>query len=456
MQLISYLATDPGRVRLLNEDSVRVVPAPARGAPAGRGTLLVVADGMGGHDAGEVASEQAVTTIVDAYFRLAGSAAVALTGAIEEANWAIFRRASEEARKGMGTTVVAAAFVDGLLHIAHVGDSRLYLIRKGRIEALTEDHSLVAEQINAGLITEEEAERHPHRNVISRAVGTSPTVEVELAARSPLLLEEGDIVVLCSDGLTEHLRAADILRVVQGHPREQAAAALIEAANEAGGMDNITAIVAFAEPDGAAQAATLPYPALRDEAVGRERRAAPPPAPADSSRGWAPMLALLLLLVMGGSALLWWMTRDEPALLPLPAASPAVVTASPATPTLLAAPFLTLDRFPRPLTVTRRLPVDGRQVTGPQVNFEVEIRGLADGELPRLRLSRERTLESMQGPAAGTMTPTGDPGRFAIALTRPPDGVGELWYWTFEIVAADEPETRYLDPELRSLNWKLP
>src|SRR5690606_22992880 len=121
------------------------------------------------------------------------------------------------------------------LFIAHVGDSRMYLIRDGKIKPLTQDHSMVAEQVAAGLLTPEEAERHPYRNVISRAVGTAPEVEVEISQSSPLELREGDVVLLCSDGLTEHVKPPQIRQLVGSRAPEAAAHALIKAANQGGG-----------------------------------------------------------------------------------------------------------------------------------------------------------------------------------------------------------------------------
>jgi len=241
MKAISEWRTDVGRVRKLNEDSVYI----ERDASLlnERGELLVVADGMGGHQSGEVASQQAVESIKKGYYT--GSfeqPGQMLKKAIEEANRTIFARAQSENRLGMGTTVVAAARVDDLLYIAHVGDSRLYLIRKNHIDSVTEDHSLVAEQVAAGILTPEQAKRHPYRNIISRAVGTSAEVEVELAVE-PIKLLDGDIALLCSDGLTEHLSDEEILRFVEGRSPAVASEILLFAANQAGGRDNISVII---------------------------------------------------------------------------------------------------------------------------------------------------------------------------------------------------------------------
>jgi PPM family protein phosphatase len=323
-----------GQVRELNEDSILARRPTGEKLLASHGDLLVVADGMGGHQAGEIASRQAVETIESTYYTSSADPASALSRAIEAANAAIYRRANRENRHGMGTTVVAAARVGEQLYVAHVGDSRIYLIRGKEIRPLTQDHSLVAEQVAAGLLSPEEAVHHPHRNVISRAVGTSPRVDVDISPSSPLLLQEGDIIVLCSDGLTEHLRPERIRQLVTSRGPEAATHALIEAANAAGGTDNISVIVARvgeppAEDPGAAttrmqaitsaSAATAPMrPVDR-----RPPSAASPPAKGGESTGGgrsalAGILAsLLVLALLGGVGWLGWtMTRGDPAIVP--------------------------------------------------------------------------------------------------------------------------------------------
>ncbi|MGH2544280.1 MAG: Stp1/IreP family PP2C-type Ser/Thr phosphatase [Ardenticatenaceae bacterium] len=243
MKFTFHGRSDTGLIRSLNEDCILTIGPKDKELQHTRGDLLIVADGMGGHESGEVASRQAAETVGELYYRLPGGAEQALVRAIKEANAAVFQRAREENRQGMGTTVVAAARVGDELYIAHVGDSRLYLIREAEIRPLTADHSLVAEQVAAGILTLEEAERHPHRNVISRAVGTSPEVEVELSPASPLPLRDGDIILLCSDGLTEHVKAPRIQQLVQNRTPAEATDVLIVAANAAGGTDNVSVIV---------------------------------------------------------------------------------------------------------------------------------------------------------------------------------------------------------------------
>ncbi|MGB0387910.1 MAG: Stp1/IreP family PP2C-type Ser/Thr phosphatase [Ardenticatenaceae bacterium] len=302
MKFTSYGQTDTGQVRQLNEDNMRIVIPDKPKDMTRRGQLLVVADGMGGHDAGEVASSQAVETIADAYYRKSGDAARALKSAIEEANSIIFQRAEKENHHGMGTTVVAAARIDNQLYVAHVGDSRLYLIRERDIYALTNDHSLVAEQIAAGILTPEEALNHPLRNVISRAVGTSADVDVEISAHSPVKLEEGDIVLLCSDGLTEHVREHEILEIVLNRTPKDAAQALINAANADGGRDNITIIIGRVGdmPPDAPDSATVSIPVT----PGRTKRL--PVVAVKKKKGaifwFRAFFVLIILLGLAGAA----------------------------------------------------------------------------------------------------------------------------------------------------------
>lgn len=224
-------ATHPGLVRDINEDGV--IPADD-GADEGP-VLIAVADGMGGHAAGEVASRLAL----DSANRTSGTPAekVAL------ANVAVLAGGSERIdRSGMGTTLTLGVFnSDGRLEVGHVGDSRLYLARKGSLVQVTTDHSLVAEYLATGQITPEEAERHPRRNVITRALGIEHDIEVD---EHTVHLRPGDRVLLCTDGLTTMVSHEEISEILDTNQSAQAAAwALVEAANEAGGEDNITVAV---------------------------------------------------------------------------------------------------------------------------------------------------------------------------------------------------------------------
>ncbi len=219
--------------------------------------LYVVCDGMGGGNAGEIASTLAVEAI-QAHLVQAGrhtdlpmigpcdatvsAPANRLASAIRAANDAIHRESwSRPDYAGMGTTVVAALLREDVLAIAHVGDSRLYLIRNGTIQALTTDHSWVAEQILRGLITEDEAKHSPRRNIVTKALGVESTVDVEL---TEIPVKSGDILLLCSDGLTRDVQADDILHVLSGsEDLPTMSDRLIIMANEAGGEDNTTVII---------------------------------------------------------------------------------------------------------------------------------------------------------------------------------------------------------------------
>ena len=228
MRIVAGVATDVGRVREGNEDAFVVEPP-----------LYAVADGMGGARAGEVASQLALSTIVE--MRKAGTGS--LEDEVREANRVIFARAGEDERyAGMGTTLTAVLASPEAIHLAHVGDSRAYLLRAGALRQLTRDHTLVDRMVTAGEITPDEAEVHPHRNVLLRALGTEPKVEVDA---DDIGLLEGDRVLLCSDGLTTMVTEDQILAILAatGGKPQDAADRLVRAANRAGGIDNITVIV---------------------------------------------------------------------------------------------------------------------------------------------------------------------------------------------------------------------
>lgn len=240
--------SDVGLKRDVNED--RFCTAPDLG-------LYVICDGMGGHNAGEVASGLAIEVIKKHVQEVVQDPGRPLLGyddpafspqtnrlasAIRLANHVV--NAEAQARPslaGMGTTVVSAVLGEQTLSVAHVGDSRLYLIRGESIQLLTADHSLVAEQIREGLLSEAEAERSPRKNILTRALGVEATVDVELG-EVPVM--SGDVVLLCSDGLTRHVSPADIMSAVREarHPQE-VSERLVEMANATGGEDNTTVIL---------------------------------------------------------------------------------------------------------------------------------------------------------------------------------------------------------------------
>jgi len=234
--------TDVGRKREHNEDNMAyVIPKDAQ-VMARKGALFIVADGMGGHAAGEVASEIAVDTISTAYYQDENDdVAVALLNAIKRANALIHQRAAENMlRSGMGTTCVAGVLRGNMAYVANVGDSRAYLMRKGHAKQISQDHSWVAEQVRVGLLTEEQARTHAQRNVITRSLGTQQEVEVDVFAEP---LEEGDVLLLCTDGLSGLVNDDEMRAIIERFPPQESVYHLIERANENGGPDNITAIV---------------------------------------------------------------------------------------------------------------------------------------------------------------------------------------------------------------------
>jgi protein phosphatase len=236
----SFGSTDTGRKRRRNEDAFVCEPP-----------LFAVADGMGGAQAGEVASGLAAAALRESGADGGGERRVAQL--IQEANRRVHDRATSDATaSGMGTTITAALFgADGRVAFGHVGDSRAYLLRDGRLDQLTDDHSLVAELVRRGELSPQEAEVHPQRSVITRALGTDPDVDVDTFSVDA---RAGDVFLICSDGLSSYVDGGEIEELVSRNHRDlQAAAkALIHAANRGGGEDNITAVlfsVGGAEPE---------------------------------------------------------------------------------------------------------------------------------------------------------------------------------------------------------------
>ena len=235
--------TDIGRVRDSNEDKFDIFEPEDTATLARRGRLLAVADGMGGHAAGQIASESALKCLVRRYFGYhTGSVESALQAAFADANRIVLQAAlSQRALAGMGTTLVAAVVRDNMLTIAHAGDSRAILLRRGLPpQPLTTDHSWVEEQVRAGALTREQAETSSRRNVITRCIGMDgmPGAEVRSFELFP-----GDTVVLASDGLTNHVDNTTLARIVEGNGIHQAALDLIDHANDAGGSDNSTVVL---------------------------------------------------------------------------------------------------------------------------------------------------------------------------------------------------------------------
>ncbi len=239
------VASDTGRKRRRNEDNYVVSPP-----------LFAVADGMGGAQAGEVASKLAAGTVEsETGISLRGVERVAAL--VREANRRVYERStSDPSASGMGTTMTVALVEGETVVIGHVGDSRAYLVRDSRMEQLTDDHSLVNELLKSGKLSPAEAEVHPQRSVITRAVGTDPDVQVDAFT---IEARDGDVFLLCSDGLTDMVGDEDILDLVARHRDDlgRAVRALVAAANRGGGEDNITA-VAFRIAAGLEETAQLP------------------------------------------------------------------------------------------------------------------------------------------------------------------------------------------------------
>lgn len=229
-----WAGTDIGLVRKVNQDNYYISEDDG---------LFIVADGMGGHKAGEVASRMAIDTIRSEFKKAQRPKQLQqlirlMYDCIDKANETVYATAVKESDySGMGTTLVVCCIFEDTAVIAHVGDSRGYIIRDGSIEQVTEDHSVVQQLINKGSITKEEARSHPQRNMITRAVGTDKTVCVDTCV---LDIKKGDYILLCSDGLSGMIEDDEMLRILL---RTESHQALIDKANDYGGRDNITVII---------------------------------------------------------------------------------------------------------------------------------------------------------------------------------------------------------------------
>ena len=229
-----FSLTDIGRKREVNQDYVYVTDKPVGHVP----NLFVVADGMGGHKAGDFASKYAVQVLEEHVRNHSGMGPeLIITDAVREANRKIVEKAKQDTGlEGMGTNLVVATIIEHTLYFANVGDSRLYLIRD-EIKQLSKDHSLVEEMVRLGGINEEEAKHHPDKNIITRAIGAKDDVEVDFFEYR---LQKGDIILMCTDGLTNMVDDDEIFRIVKGgRDVVETAMQLVEKANENGGKDNI-------------------------------------------------------------------------------------------------------------------------------------------------------------------------------------------------------------------------
>ena len=260
-KLVAAGVTDVGRVRDGNEDDFL--------DQSNRLGLVAVADGMGGHRAGEVASSTALEAL-----RAAVASGQPLRDAIEGANDAVLEKSvSDQEFQGMGTTLTAGILgSDGYLVVGHVGDSRAYLVRDGELTQITDDHSLVEEMVRGGELTREQADVHPRRSVITRALGIDPEVEVD---EYPIELQPGDRILFCSDGLTTMVRPDEIASILSREPDpKRAAQLLVDAANAAGGEDNVTAVIveAVEAPDDEVAAPAVPDEDTSDTPPVKPRR----------------------------------------------------------------------------------------------------------------------------------------------------------------------------------------
>ncbi len=234
--------TDLGRVRENNEDKFDFYEPEDPTILATRGSFYAVADGMGGHAAGQIASELALKNMLAAYYNsVADDVPSALREAVTISNDTVFNIAAMiPGRTGMGTTLTVLIVIEDRCFVAQVGDSRAYLIRNGEIRQVTEDHSWVAEQVRRGGMTEEEAEASPYRNVITRCIGTQRDTVPDIFDEDAM---EEDVWVLCSDGLSGHVHADEILKIAGSHCPSEVSRQLIELANSRGGRDNITTMI---------------------------------------------------------------------------------------------------------------------------------------------------------------------------------------------------------------------
>jgi len=295
-------ATDPGRRRRHNEDSYACEPP-----------LFAVADGIGGAQAGEIASELAAAVLRDDSGDGTGDGEQRVDRLIQEANRRVYDRQAQDASvSGMGTTMTVAFFEGNGVWIGHVGDSRAYRVRDDELEQLTEDHSLVAELVRSGKLSPEEAETHPQRSVVTRALGTDPDVDVDTFRVDT---KPGDLFLLCSDGLTSMVGDDTILEEIRRNRGDlhAAAKALVRAANRGGGEDNITVVFFEIAPEGATErTVALPPPQEDEDDTLDELDRVPAVAVEEPERDRHPVrrraiaLTLLLLAILLACAFAVW------------------------------------------------------------------------------------------------------------------------------------------------------
>jgi len=356
IQITFTKGTDIGRARDHNEDYVDAFSPSDPTQRRQKGHLFIVADGMGGHQAGEVASEGAVRTISREYYAdpdpdVRGS----LTRAIKQANAFIYQQAQQmTSRIGMGTTVVAAVVRGRELYLANVGDSRAYMMRQGKVNKVTRDHSFVEEQIRAGILTREEARTHPQRNVITRALGSKPEVQVDTYSGE---LKAGDALLLCSDGLSEYVQEEDLAQMLGQYPPKETVPRLIALANKRGGSDNISVLVVQAGPPaGVAHREAATAAARPAAAPGRKRLA----LPWIIGIGFIALVAIAILVA--GAIFLPSLVGEKATATPIPTPilTPTVITPS---------TTLTATATPTPEPTSTERPTEGAPTATPLTAF---------------------------------------------------------------------------------------
>ncbi len=406
LEITFVKGTDVGRARDHNEDYLDAFSPPDPTQRRQKGDLFIVADGMGGHQAGDVASQTAVNVISHEYYANPDTdVRAALTSAIKKANAFIYQEAEQDpSRAGMGTTVVAAVIRGRELYLANVGDSRAYLMRGNKVQQATRDHSFVAEQVRAGLLTVDEARAHPQRNVITRALGSRPEVKVDTYSGE---LQAGDVLLLCTDGLSEYVHEDDMQTILGQYPPEEAVPRMIALANSRGGSDNISTIVIQVGP--------RPLPVRTQPLTAPTQPIAAPPRP---RRLWPWALGIVLglglvtVLAAGVLALFPRILRSsqptetpmptpEATLAPTEAPSPTVpptVTPSP-TPVITGTPPVSFDLWK---------PDDGATVAPGPVMFSWRLSGLTALGNVVVRTEARELCQAAQGDSCEVPLEQGD------------------------------------------------
>ncbi|MEJ2749413.1 MAG: protein phosphatase 2C domain-containing protein, partial [Anaerolineae bacterium] len=338
-------ASDKGPVRKANEDAFML---PEEKAPTELGLIYVVADGVGGQEHGAEASHLAARIIHDVFYQtrqVGESIPVALAHAADQANLAIYDEAQKRQASRMGCTVVTAVHHEGQRYILHAGDARAYLLRDGQLKKLTRDDTWVQRQVEEGLIGEDTAQHHELRHVVTRVLGNNPTAEFTVSDPAPIA--EGDVLLLCSDGLHDVVEQSEMQQILAGYSPQAAADTLVKTAVQNKAQDNITALVVRSQPDKESDATVVMPTAARPTAAQAAPTVAispaPPPAadPAEPARSARPRagirlplwaLGLIVLAIIGGFIIglisVVRQFRAQPSADPLPTA--ATIATSPA------------------------------------------------------------------------------------------------------------------------------